>query len=93
MIRTFDFIAFFRGHKKDREKLLTMMACDHDIDYDHGGWHLHFDVARQWLQITNNGRDESLSRKFIPAEMSFKTLEALVYGGTPEELEIRYLEE
>lgn len=74
-------------------KLLTIMQGEKDADHNHGGWHLHFDVERQWVRITDNGSDKLLSTKFVPAEMSFKTLEAILCGEKPEKLEIRYLEE
>ncbi len=92
MIRTFEFVFYFQRQKKERQKLLTMMQGGKDSDYDHEGWHLHFDVERRWVRITDNGSDKLLSIKFVPAEMSFKTLEAFLYDEKPETLEIRFLE-
>ena len=72
--------------------LLSFMKENRDVEYDYAGWHLYFDSEKKWVRVTDNGTDKTLAVKFVPAEMSYKTLTALINKEDIEDLEIRYLE-
>lgn len=92
MIQTFDFVFHLQRDNKDRKNVLSIMNSNMNADYDYVGWHLHFDAERKWVQITDNGKDKYLSKKFIPAEMSYRTLLSIINKEETDDLEIRYLE-
>ena len=91
MIRTFEFVFRLQRNKKDRQKILSIMNSNLDTEIDYGGWHLNFDAKRGWVQITDNGTDKSLSIKFVPAEISYKSLASVINKEDTQNVEFRYL--
>ena len=92
MIRTFEFLFRLQRNKKDCNKVLSIMNLNRDTEFDYGGWHLHFDSDRKWVQITDNGTDKSLSIKFTPAEISYRSLASLINKEGTDDIQFRYLE-
>ena len=92
MIRTFEFLFHLQRSKKDRQTVLAIMNSGEDAEFEYKGWHLHFESGRKWVQITDNGKDMSLTRKFVPAELSYEPLISLINKEGRENLEARCLE-
>lgn len=78
MIRTFDFIFVLLRSEEKREQVCLLMEQAEDVEYDIDGWHLGFDQKRMVVTVTNNGTDEYLKSKFIPAEISYRSLKELM---------------
>ena len=93
MVRTFDFIFLLKRNKEDRDKIYSMMEASENIECDLGGWHLLFEQDRKTMTVTNSGTDEHLSYKFVPAEISYDSLKALIDPKDKQEteLQIKYL--
>jgi len=75
MVRTFNFIFALDKSKEEKEKIYYMMSQENDVEYDIKGWHMAFDQKRRVVTITDNGTDEFLHVKFIPAEASYTFLQ------------------
>lgn len=91
MIKTFDFVFELRRSEEKRKIIYSMMEQLNDVEYDLRGWHLVFDQKRSIVTITSNGTDEHLEWKFIPAEISYKSLRSIVEYDKDIELQIKFL--
>ena len=93
MVRTFDFVFLLKRSEEERDKVYSMMEEAENTDYDLGGWHLSFVQDRRIVIITNNGTDESLFYKFVPAEISYDSLKELINPDNKQDAEfyIKYL--
>ena len=93
MVRTFDFIFLLKRNTEDRDKIYSMMEASENIECDLGGWHLFFEQDRKIVTVTDNGMDEHLSYKFVPAEISYGSLKALIDPKDKQEpeLQVKYL--
>ena len=54
------------------------MEQKNDVEYDLRGWHLLFEQKRTIVTVTSNGTDDYLEWKFIPAEISYKSLRIMM---------------
>lgn len=94
MIRTFDFVWGLQRSEEKRKVIHSMMEQIDDVEYNLQGWHLYFDQKRKIVTVTSNGTDDYLEYKFIPAEISYKSLQTMMgynEGNDEEELEIKFL--
>lgn len=97
MIRTFNFVFGLQRSEEKRKVIHSMMEQIDDVEYDLQGWHLHFDQKRKIVTVTSNGTDDYLEYKFIPAEISYKSLQTMMGcneetdDNDEEELEIKFL--
>lgn len=89
MVRTFDFVFRLKRSEEERNKIYSMMEEAENTDYDLGGWHLSFEQDRRIVIITDNGTDESLSCKFVPAEISYDSLKELIDPDDKQETELQ----
>lgn len=94
MIRTFDFVFILRRSEEERRKIVSMMEQTENAECEIKGWHLLFQQERKVVIVTNNGTDDYLAWKFIPAQISYDSLRTLMgmeAGNQNAELDIRYL--
>ena len=93
MIRTFDFVFSLQRSKEERDEIYRMMEESENVECDLGGWHLLFEQDKKTVTVTDNGTDEHLSYKFVPAEISYDSLKALIDPKDKQEteLQIKYL--
>ena len=89
MVRTFDFVFLLKRSEEERGKVYSMMEEADNTDYDLGGWHFLFVQDRKIVIITDNGTDESLSYKFVPAEISYDSLKELINPDNKQETELQ----
>lgn len=96
MVKTLNLVFQLQGNAIKRAEIYKLMNADKDEETDIQGWHLLFDHIRKWVVVTNNGTDDYLQCKFIPAEISYEwsLIHIMDPGKFDEEInfEMRYLE-
>ena len=98
MIRTFDFVLELQKSEEKRKIIYSLMEQKNDVEYDLRGWHLLFEQKRTIVTVTSNGTDDYLEWKFIPAEISYKSLRTMMdfnkgtdWDNEDDDLEIKWL--
>lgn len=95
MVRTLDFVFQLQKNETKRAEIYRLMNSEKDEEKDIQGWHLLFDQKRKWVVVTNNGTDDYLECKFVPAEISYESLIHIMDPSKFDEdidFEMRYLE-
>ena len=93
MIRTFDFVFILRRDEDKKRRVYHLMEYPHDDNYEIEGWSLSFDYEHKIITIYENGKAPCLKYKFIPAEITYDSLRALIEMENPDyQFDIAYLE-
>lgn len=94
MVRTFNFVFQLQKNETKRAEIYRLMNSENDEEIDMQGWHLLFDQKKKWVEVTNNGTDDYLECKFVPAEISYASLIHIMDPskfGEEIEFEIRFI--